>query len=84
MLDLERYEELEADPLRQAEWEYNGLRFLATINPKRYRLEVESYLEGMYYHYRLFERATEEQIGFEIVRKNVSGEFVRFNLKAKK
>lgn len=55
------------DPLRTAEWELSGFRFLQATNPKRYHISQMHYLEGMFVHVKLFDKKTGERIGNEIV-----------------
>jgi len=52
---------------RTPAWYYSGFQFLAQINPERYYLQSESFLEGCYVHYRLMDDELGEQIGPEVI-----------------
>lgn len=61
------------DELRTPEWELKGLRFLAKINPRRYTINMESFLDGAFKHYLLTDKETGTQIGNTIAVSAVSG-----------
>lgn len=56
---------------RNPEWWIKGYQFLERINPKRYSLEIDSFLEGMFHHYKLIDKTTDTYLGPEIVCNEV-------------
>jgi hypothetical protein len=61
--------------IRNHDWWLKAFRFLASINPKKYRMEESQFMEGMISEFDLKEKVGEdfkEKIGPTIVRYNVS------------
>jgi hypothetical protein len=61
--------------MRTPEWWLKAFRFLATINPKKYRMEESQFMEGMISEFDLKEKVGEdfkEKIGPTVVRYHVS------------
>lgn len=60
---------------RTPEWYFSGFQFLQNVNPDRYSLHSESFLEGCYVHYKLIDDETDEQIGPEVIYNAIQGSY---------
>lgn len=59
---------------REPRWWMDAYEFLARVNPKRYRIWSESYMEGMYTHYQLLDNGMFSELGPKLFRSNITGQ----------